>query len=215
MRRRIPGVKVEMQFLENEAYKAKLPTILQSKDRPHIIYSWAGGVLKTQIEAGVLEDITDQRRRATATDLRRRRSPPSRRTAASTACRIALSQVGFLYNKELFAKANVDAHEDQELGRSARRGEGAESRGRHADRGRRRRQMAAAFLLDASGGAARRQGRRSRRRCAARTAASRARRSRNPASCSSSSSISSRSRTASSASRIRRRSAISATARRR
>ena len=40
-----PGVKVEMQFLENEAYKAKLPTILQSKDRPHIIYSWAGGVL--------------------------------------------------------------------------------------------------------------------------------------------------------------------------
>ncbi len=34
-----PGVKVEMQFLENEAYKAKLPTILQSKDRPNIIYS--------------------------------------------------------------------------------------------------------------------------------------------------------------------------------
>src|SRR5262249_19552352 len=54
-----PGVKVEMQFLENEAYKAKLPTILQSKDRPHIIYSWAGGVLKAQIDAGVLEDITD------------------------------------------------------------------------------------------------------------------------------------------------------------
>src|SRR5262245_59473657 len=53
-----PGVKVEMQFLENEAYKAKLPTLLQSKDRPHILYSWAGGVLKAQIEAGVLEDIT-------------------------------------------------------------------------------------------------------------------------------------------------------------
>ena len=41
-----PGVKIEMQFLENEAYKAKAPTLLQSKDRPHIIYSWAGGVLK-------------------------------------------------------------------------------------------------------------------------------------------------------------------------
>src|SRR5258708_19840993 len=47
-----PGVKIEMQFLENEAYKAKLPTILQSKDRPHTIYSWAGGVLKSQIDAG-------------------------------------------------------------------------------------------------------------------------------------------------------------------
>ena len=55
-----PGVKVEMQFLENEAYKAKLPTILQSKDRPHIIYSWAGGVLKAQVEAGVLQDIGPQ-----------------------------------------------------------------------------------------------------------------------------------------------------------
>ena len=32
--------------------------MLQSKDRPHIIYSWAGGVLKSQVEAGVLEDIT-------------------------------------------------------------------------------------------------------------------------------------------------------------
>src|SRR5215813_526436 len=55
-----PGIKVEMQFLENEAYKAKLPTILQSKERPHIIYSWAGGVLKAQIEAGVVEDISAQ-----------------------------------------------------------------------------------------------------------------------------------------------------------
>src|SRR5438045_3022479 len=53
-----PGVKIEMQFLENEAYKAKLPTILQSRDRPHIIYSWAGGVLNAQVDAGVLEDIT-------------------------------------------------------------------------------------------------------------------------------------------------------------
>src|SRR3954452_14886282 len=52
-----PGVKIETQFLENEAYKAKLPSMLQSKDRPQIIYSCAGGVLKSQIEAGVLEDI--------------------------------------------------------------------------------------------------------------------------------------------------------------
>ena len=52
------GVKIEMQYLENEAYKAKAPTLLQSRDRPHIIYSWAGGVLRSQVEAGVLEDIT-------------------------------------------------------------------------------------------------------------------------------------------------------------
>jgi raffinose/stachyose/melibiose transport system substrate-binding protein len=31
-----PGVKVEFDYLENEAFKAKLPTLLQSKDRPSI-----------------------------------------------------------------------------------------------------------------------------------------------------------------------------------
>jgi raffinose/stachyose/melibiose transport system substrate-binding protein len=103
-----PGVKIEMQFLENEAYKAKLPTILQSKDRPHIIYSWAGGVLKSQIEAGVLDDITDQVKGYSDT------IAPAALAAFSRDGRvyglpIALSQVGFLYNKDLMAKANVDA----------------------------------------------------------------------------------------------------------
>lgn len=102
-----PGVKVEMQFLENEAYKAKLPTILQSKDRPHIIYSWAGGVLKSQIEAGVLEDITEQVKGYSDT------ITPAALAAFSQNGKvyglpIALSQVGFLYNKDLMAKATVD-----------------------------------------------------------------------------------------------------------
>ncbi len=102
-----PGVKIEMRFLENEAYKAKLPTILQSKDRPDIIYSWAGGVLKTQIEAGVLKDITDE-----VKDYRDTIAPAA--LAAFTqdgriyGLPMALSQVGFLYNKDLMAKANVD-----------------------------------------------------------------------------------------------------------
>ena len=41
-----PGVKVDLQFLENEAFKAKLTTILQSRDKPSMFYSWAGGVLR-------------------------------------------------------------------------------------------------------------------------------------------------------------------------
>src|SRR5438045_1661338 len=102
-----PGVKVEMQFLENEAYKAKLPTILQSKDRPNIIYSWAGGVLKTQIEAGVLDDITDQVKGYSDS------LTPAALAAFTSNGRVyglpaALSQVGFLCNKELMAKAKVD-----------------------------------------------------------------------------------------------------------
>jgi len=102
-----PGVKIEMQFLENEAYKAKLPTILQSKDRPHIIYSWAGGVLKAQVDAGVLEDITDQVKGYGDT------IAPAALAAFTRDGRVygipyQVSQVGFLYNTDLMAKANVD-----------------------------------------------------------------------------------------------------------
>src|SRR5215468_5313825 len=102
-----PGVKVEMQFLENEAYKAKLPTILQSKDRPHIIYSWAGGVLKAQIEAGVLEDITAPMKGYSD------QLAPAAVSAFTEDGKIygvpmVLSEVGFFYNKELMAKAGVD-----------------------------------------------------------------------------------------------------------
>lgn len=102
-----PGVKVEMQFLENEAYKAKLPTILQSKDRPHILYSWAGGVLKAQIEAGVLEDVT------AAVGSYKDNLSAGAVEAFTIEGKIYglphnVSQVGFMYNKDLFAKAGVD-----------------------------------------------------------------------------------------------------------
>ena len=102
-----PGVKVEMQFLENEAYKAKLPTILQSKDRPHIIYSWAGGVLKAQIEAGVIEDISAQVKGYSD------QIAPAAMAAFTFDSKVyglpmVLSQAGFYYNKELMAKGGVD-----------------------------------------------------------------------------------------------------------
>lgn len=102
-----PGVKVEMQFLENEAYKAKLPTILQSRDRPHILYSWAGGVLKAQVEAGVLEDMS-----AGVGDYKANLSPGAVEAFTVDGKLYGLpynvSQVGFMYNKDLFAKAGVD-----------------------------------------------------------------------------------------------------------
>ncbi len=102
-----PGTKVEMQFLENEAYKAKLPTILQSKDKPHILYSWAGGVLKAQIEAGVLEDIT-----APVGAYKDKLSSGAVEAFTVDGKLYGLphnvSQVGFMYNKDLFAKAGVE-----------------------------------------------------------------------------------------------------------
>ena len=55
-----PGVKVEFDYLENEAFKAKLPTLLQSKDRPSIFHSLGGGVMVEQIGSGICQDMTQR-----------------------------------------------------------------------------------------------------------------------------------------------------------
>lgn len=102
-----PGVKVEVEYMENEAYKAKLPTLLQSDDRPDIIYSWAGGVMDAQIAAGYIEDISAYK-------------PEFEKTVYAAplgayvvdgklyGVAIQLSEVLLIYNKELLAKAGVD-----------------------------------------------------------------------------------------------------------
>lgn len=105
-----PGVKVELQYLENESFKRKLTTLLQSPDRPHIVYSWAGGVLREQVKAGVVQDITAAvdaggwRSRYGAAGLQ-----PYTVNGRVYGLPMLSSQVGFFHSKPLFAKAGVDA----------------------------------------------------------------------------------------------------------
>lgn len=107
-----PDVKIEFQFLENEAFKAKLPTLLQSNDAPSMFYTWGGGVLKTQSETGAIRDLT------AALDA----DGGAWRNAVSPAAVDGLSidgkvwaapvqsgLVSFFYNKALFEQAGVDA----------------------------------------------------------------------------------------------------------
>ena len=53
-----PNVKIEITVLENEAFKTKLATVLQSGDVPDIFQSWGGAGLVEQQQAGLLQDIT-------------------------------------------------------------------------------------------------------------------------------------------------------------
>ncbi|MEX0852009.1 MAG: ABC transporter substrate-binding protein [Bauldia sp.] len=103
-----PGVKVVVDYLENEAYKAKLPTLLQSDDRPDIIYSWAGGVMKAQIEAGYIEDISAHKADFEQTIYG---APLNAYVVDGKlyGVSIQLSEVLMIYNKDLMAKAGVDA----------------------------------------------------------------------------------------------------------
>ncbi|MET0527960.1 MAG: extracellular solute-binding protein, partial [Microvirga sp.] len=105
-----PGVKVEVQYLENEAYKKKLTTLLQSPDKPNIIYSWGGGVLREQVKAGVIEDLTPVMDAAWKD--RFVLSAVDAYTVQGKLYGVPMhtSQVGFFYNKDVFAKAGVDAN---------------------------------------------------------------------------------------------------------
>lgn len=105
-----PGVKVHPQFLENESFKRKLTTLMQSRERPHLIYSWGGGALREQVRAGVVEDLTAQLDQG---DWRQQYSPsvlqPYTMNGRLFGVPMLTSLVGFFYSKPLFAKAGVDA----------------------------------------------------------------------------------------------------------
>jgi raffinose/stachyose/melibiose transport system substrate-binding protein len=55
-----PNVKIEITVLENEAFKSKLTTVMQSGEPPDIFQSWGGGVMNEYATAGLLRDITPE-----------------------------------------------------------------------------------------------------------------------------------------------------------
>ena len=109
-----PDVDVQLQFLENEAFKAKLPTLLQSNDVPDFFYSWGGGVLEEQSKTGALKDLTEVFD-ADGGKLRQAYSAAAIDGLSFDgkvwAVPYRVSLVSFFYNKELFAKAGVKAED--------------------------------------------------------------------------------------------------------
>lgn len=104
-----PDIKVELPFLENEAFKAKLTTLLQSADAPDVFHSWGGGVFYEQAAAGVLrpvEDVmSDEAKESQGT------AGVSAFTAADGHLYGAARDVGEVvlwYNKTLFDQAGLD-----------------------------------------------------------------------------------------------------------
>jgi raffinose/stachyose/melibiose transport system substrate-binding protein len=143
------GVTVKFQYLENEAFKAKLPTMLQSEDsRPALFYSWGGGVMDAQVKAGFLKDI-----KADTADTVKTLSPTAVDAFTVDGKLYGLpfdtDAVPIFYNKTLFAKAGVKPEDMQSW-------DGFESRGNRPDRRRRWRKVADAFLVLVSGHADRR-----------------------------------------------------------
>ena len=193
-----PDVSIEITVLENEAFKAKLATAMQSGSPPDIFQSWGGGVLKQYADAGLVQDLTPalQRERlgrqlparpALALHLRRQ---DLRRAVERRYGRLLVQQGAVREGRHRAAAGDLD--------RAAGRGQEAEGRRHHPDRAGREGQVAGPLLLGLPGDAHRRPGR-VREGLHPRRAPSPTRRSSMPARGSRSWSTCSRSRTASSA----------------
>lgn len=104
------GIPVEVQELENEDFKKKLPTLLQTSEAPDIFYSWGGGVFAEQARSGATRDITG----LFTPDYLDTQSAAG--TNAFTydgeimGMATQVSQVGFFYNKDLVEQAGVDVN---------------------------------------------------------------------------------------------------------
>lgn len=104
-----PNVKIEITVLENEAFKTKLTTVMQSGEVPDIFQSWGQGGMIEQVNAGLLKDITP--------DLDANGGEWRNSLGALDAFAVDgknygvpwdMGAVTFWYNKDLFAQAGIE-----------------------------------------------------------------------------------------------------------
>jgi raffinose/stachyose/melibiose transport system substrate-binding protein len=106
-----PNVTIEITVLENEAFKTKLTTVMQSGDPPDIFQSWGGGTFNQQVDAGLLKDITADLNADTA--WHDSFAPGALGVYSYQGKNYGvpwdMGMVGFWYNKDLFQQAGIDA----------------------------------------------------------------------------------------------------------
>jgi len=107
-----PNVNIEITVLENEAFKTKLTTVMQSGEPPDIFQSWGGGVMNEYANAGLLKDITADLD-ADGGAWRDTFAPGALGVYAYKGENYGvpwdMGMIGFWYNKDLFAQAGIDA----------------------------------------------------------------------------------------------------------
>jgi raffinose/stachyose/melibiose transport system substrate-binding protein len=105
-----PCAKVNVTVLENEAFKAKMTTVMQSGEPPDVFQSWGGGVMNEYVKAGLLRDITADLDKDGWRDTYGA-GPLAVYSFEGKNYGVPRDQgmVGFWYNKELFEKAGIEA----------------------------------------------------------------------------------------------------------
>ncbi|MGH9213268.1 MAG: extracellular solute-binding protein [Acidimicrobiales bacterium] len=103
-----PNVTIDITVYENEAFKTAIAPRLQAGDPPDLFQSWGGGGLMEQVDADLVQDVTDDVEpwigdlNTAAVDLYQ---VDDRQYGVP----FDLGLVGFWYNTDLFEQAGVDA----------------------------------------------------------------------------------------------------------
>ncbi|MFD8394255.1 extracellular solute-binding protein [Streptomyces sp. NPDC059680] len=103
-----PKVKIKIVQLENDAYKSKMTALTASGKLPDIFHTWGGGVLQQQVDAGLVEDLTD-RTRPWADGLLSVAKQPYLLDDKLYGIPFDIGMIGFWYNRALFEKAGISA----------------------------------------------------------------------------------------------------------
>jgi raffinose/stachyose/melibiose transport system substrate-binding protein len=103
-----PNVKINITVLENEAFKTKLATSIQSGDVPDLFQSWGGGTMAAQADAGALKDITSD-----ISSWKDTINPGALSIYSYKDKQYGvpwdMGMIGFWYNKDLFSQAGITA----------------------------------------------------------------------------------------------------------
>ncbi len=105
-----PHVTIEITVLENENFKAKMTTVMQTGEVPDLFQSWGGGTMNAQADAGLLRGITADLAEDGFADTI---SPGALGVYSYDGKNYGvprdMGMVGIFYNTELFEQAGVEA----------------------------------------------------------------------------------------------------------
>jgi raffinose/stachyose/melibiose transport system substrate-binding protein len=104
-----PNVEIQITVLENEAFKARLVTVMQAGEPPDLFRSWGGGVLWTYAENGLVRNIAPELEGEWKDSFSAKAALELYgQNGEYYGVPYTWGAVGLFYNKELFEQAGLD-----------------------------------------------------------------------------------------------------------
>jgi len=101
------NVKINITVLENDAFKTKLNTVLQSGSPPDLFHSWGGGVLFQYAQAGLVQDLSSALQGDWGASFNTAALNVYGQNSHYYGVPWDMGAVVFWYNKTLFARAGI------------------------------------------------------------------------------------------------------------